>query len=183
MGRTVILIVSVIMMVTAEAFAQSSEPDLTVSELQKQLTEMRSQMVAMQNRLATVEAVTGNPETCSITQSNPLHSQTLPLQPIRSQPDETRNGEPTGFHLKGLTVTPGGFLESTVLLRSRNENGDLATSYSALPLNGSSNANLSEFRGTPRNSELSLLIQGTAASTQLRGYVETDFLGAAPTAN
>ena len=44
MGRIVILIVTVIMMVTAEAFAQSSERDLTVSELQKQLAEMRSQV-------------------------------------------------------------------------------------------------------------------------------------------
>ncbi|HYB76729.1 MAG TPA: hypothetical protein VEE85_00880, partial [Candidatus Bathyarchaeia archaeon] len=48
---------------------------------------------------------------------------------------------------------------------------------------GSSNAKLSEFRGTARNSELSLLVQGMAGSTNLKGYVETDFLGAAPTAN
>jgi hypothetical protein len=183
-GRTVILVVSVITLVTAEVFAQSCEPDLTVSELQKQLVEMRSQMAAMQNRIATLEAVTGNPEASPSTQSNPLHSQTPPLQPIRSQSDEAeRAGEPTPFNFKGLTVTPGGFLESTVLLRTRNENADLATSYSAIPLNGSSNAHLSEFRGTARHSALSLFIQGSAGSTKLRGYVEADFLGAAPTAN
>ena len=68
-------------------------------------------------------------------------------------------------------------------MRARNENADAATSYSAIPLDGSSNANLSELRGTARNSQLSLLIQGSAGNTKLRGYVETDFLGAAPTAN
>jgi type II secretory pathway pseudopilin PulG len=153
MRRTVIIVVSVIMTVTAEAFAQSAERDLTVSELQKQLAEMRSQISALQNRVAILEAVTGDPETSSSTQSNPLHSQTRPLQPIRSQPDDAKSaGEPTAFHFKGLTVTPGGFLDSTVLLRTRNENADLANSYSAIPLDGSSNANLSEFRGTARNS-------------------------------
>jgi hypothetical protein len=70
-----------------------------------------------------------------------------------------------------------------MLVRTRNENADIANTYSAIPLNGSSNANLTEFRGTARNSEFSLLIQGTAGSTKLTGYLETDFLDAAPTAN
>jgi hypothetical protein len=183
-GRTVVLVVSVMMLGRAEAFAQSSERDLTVSELQKQLAQMSAQIAALQSRIATLEAVTGNPETSSSTQSSPLHSQTPPLQPVPSQPDEAKSaGEPTAFNFRGLTVTPGGSLESTVLLRTRNENADLATSYSAIPLDGSSNANLSEFRGTARHSGLSLLLQGSAGSTQLRGYLEADFLGAAPTAN
>jgi hypothetical protein len=69
------------------------------------------------------------------------------------------------------------------LVRTRNENADVATSYSATPLDGSSNANLSELRGSARNSQLSLLIEGAAGNTKLRGYIETDFLGAAPTSN
>src|SRR5262249_58759679 len=67
--------------------------------------------------------------------------------------------------------------------RTRNENADIADNFSGIPLNGSSNAKLSEFRGTARNSELSLLLQATAGETKLAGYVEADFLGAAPTAN
>jgi hypothetical protein len=87
---------------------------------------MRSQMVILQHRLATLEAATGTGE-------------------VRSQPDETKSaGEPTAFRFKGLSLTPGGFLNSTALVRTRNENADVATSYSATPLDGSSNANLSE---------------------------------------
>jgi hypothetical protein len=70
-----------------------------------------------------------------------------------------------------------------MLVRTRNENADIANNYSAIPLNGSPNATLSEFRGTARNAEFSLLVQGTAGTTKLKGYFETDFLGAAPTAN
>jgi hypothetical protein len=156
---------SILIIVTAEGLAQPSEQDATIRELRNQLEEMRSQMVTMQNRIATLEAAKGIAE-------------------VRSQPDETKTAaEPTAFRFKGLTLTPGGFLNSTALVRARNENADLATSYSAIPLDGSSNANLSELRGTARTSQLSLLIQGSAGNTTLRGYVETDFLGAAPTAN
>jgi hypothetical protein len=145
---------------------------------------MRSQMVKLQNRIAELEAARGIEATSASTDPVLLQTQTAPAQALRSQPDEANSpDEPTSFHLKGLTFTPGGFLEGTMLVRTRNENADIANTYSAIPLNGSSNAKLSEFRGTARNSEFSLLVQGTAGSTKLKGYLETDFLGAAPTAN
>jgi hypothetical protein len=165
MRRTIILAISLLIIVTADGLAQSSDEDPTIRELQNQLEEMRSQIVTMQNRIATLEAAKGIPG-------------------VRSQPDETKTAaEPTAFRFKGLTLTPGGFLNSTALVRARNENADVATSYSAIPLDGSSNANLSELRGSARNSQLSLLLQGSAGDTTLRGYLETDFLGAAPTSN
>ncbi|HST12098.1 MAG TPA: hypothetical protein VLL05_17110, partial [Terriglobales bacterium] len=168
--------------------AQASNHDSTIGELQRQLDEMRSQTANMQNRIAElqaiVDAVEGRAETDSSTHPIPLQSKTSSVQALRSQPGETNSPEePTSFHFKGLTLTPGGFLEGTMLLRTRNENADIGNNYSATPLNGSSNAKLSEFRGSSRNSEFSLLMQGTAGSTKLNGYVETDFLGAAPTAN
>jgi hypothetical protein len=170
MRRTIILVSSFLIMASAEGLAQSAEQDSTIKALQSELAEMRSLIATMQNRIATLEAARGN--------------QTLPPQAVRSQPGETKGAEePTALHLKGVTLIPGGFLDSTVLVRSRNENADMATNYSASPLNGSSNANLSEFRGTARTSQLSLLIETASGHTQLRGYIETDFLGAAPTAN
>jgi hypothetical protein len=130
------------------------------------------------------ETATGIAATSSSTDPVLLQSETPPAQALQLQPDKAkRPEEATSFHFKGLTLTPGGFLEGTMLVRTRNENADIANNYSAIPLNGSSNAELSEFRGTARNSEFSLLVQGTAGSTKLKGYVETDFLGAAPTAN
>jgi hypothetical protein len=131
---------------------------------------MRSQIASMQKRIATLEAAKG--------------SSAPPPQAVSSEAGETKSAaEPAAFRFKGLTLTPGGFLNSTALVRTRNENADVATSYSATPLDGSSNANLSELRGSTRNSQLSLLIEGAAGDTKFRGYVETDFLGAAPTAN
>ena len=182
--RKIILVSILTIVVTAKGLAQSSAQEPTIGELQRQLDEMRSQMVKMQNRIAELEAAKGNAATNSGADPVLPHSQTPPPQALGSQPGETNSPEePTSFHYKGLTLTPGGFLEGTMLVRTRNENADIANNYSAIPLNGSSNAKLSEFRGTARNSEFSLLMQGTAGSTKLKGYVETDFLGAAPTAN
>jgi len=138
----------------------------------------------MQNRIAELEAARRITATSSGTDPVLLQSQTATAKDLRSQPGETKSPEePTSFHFKGLTLTPGAFLEGTMLVRTRNENADIANNYSAIPPNESSNAKLSEFRGTARNSEFSLLVQGTAGTTKLKGYVETDFLGAAPTAN
>src|SRR5215471_14626885 len=184
MRRRIILIGVLTWMISGQVEAQSSNQDPTVGELQRQLEEMRAQMAKMQNRIADLEAAKG------IAAANPSadillpQSQTLPEQSLRSHHDEARNSEGlTSFHYKGLTLTPGGFLEASLLVRSRNENADIANNFSAVPLNGSSNAKLSEFRGTGRNSQLSLLLEAAAGSTKLTGYVETDFLGAAPTAN
>ncbi len=90
---------------------------------------------------------------------------------------------PLAIHYKGITITPGGWLESTFLVRSRNENSDITSNFGAVPFSGVANANLSEFRGSARGSRAILVAQGNAGTTKLTGYLEVDFLGQAPTAN
>jgi hypothetical protein len=71
-----------------------------------------------------LEAVKGSAETNSNTHPILLQSQTSPAQAFRSQLDETKSPEePTSFQYKGLTLTPGGFLEGTMLVRTRNDFG------------------------------------------------------------
>jgi hypothetical protein len=47
--------------------------------------------------------------------------------------------EPTTIHYQGLAITPAGYLEATALVRTRNENSDIADAYNIIPFNGSSN--------------------------------------------
>ena len=184
MERRTVLTGILTLIITAEALAQSPSQESTVGELQRQLSEMRSQMGKMQNRIEELEAAKGMAATNPGTDPIPVENQTPPAQSLRSQPDETKSPEEqTPFHYKGLTLTPGGFLEGTMLVRTRNENADIANNFSAVPLDGSPNAKLSEFRGSARNSLQSLLLEGKVGSTKLRGYFESDFMGAAPTAN
>jgi uncharacterized coiled-coil protein SlyX len=116
MGRRVISVSILTLIATAAAMAQTSNRESTIVELQRQLDEMRSQMAKMQNRMAELqgelETVKGSAETNSNTHPILVQSQTSSAQAFRSQPDETKSPkEPTSFQYKGLTLTPGGFLE------------------------------------------------------------------------
>lgn len=84
-----------------------------------------------------------------------------------------------------IRLTLGGFIEAAVISRSRNETADIGSDFSTgMPFPISPNYHMSEFRGTARQSRLSLLAQGTVdPDTELAAFFEGDFNGAAPTAN
>lgn len=90
---------------------------------------------------------------------------------------------PQALRFKGITLTPGGFVATDVLVRTRNENADAGSSFSSLPFGGVANSHLSEFRASARSTRMTLLAEGMAGTTKLTGYYEIDFLGQAPTAN
>ncbi|MCU1308461.1 MAG: hypothetical protein JWN45_3156, partial [Acidobacteriaceae bacterium] len=90
---------------------------------------------------------------------------------------------PLAIHFKGITLTPGGFIEAAGIYRTHNENGDVTSTFGGIPFSGSANSHLSEFRGTARQSRFTLLAEGKINSWKASGYYEADFLGAAPTAN
>lgn len=105
-------------------------------------------------------------------------------------------GEPTGateeliagrgfqtFQYKGISFAPGGFLDGTAIVRSANENADIQSTFGNIPLQGSANSHLREFRGTARGSRLNLLSEGHYRSTAISGYVELDFLGSSTSGN
>ncbi|HEX2711763.1 MAG TPA: hypothetical protein VHM88_06005, partial [Candidatus Acidoferrales bacterium] len=83
----------------------------------------------------------------------------------------------------GITITPGGYLAANTVYRLNNENSDVLDTYGNVPLSGTANARLSEFRFTARHSRLSVLFEGKIHDWKTSGYYEMDFEGAAPTAN
>lgn len=98
----------------------------------------------------------------------------------------TPGATPMGtFRIGGVTVTLGGFAELDGIFRTRNEVADISSNFNTgIPLPNSPLYHENEFRGSSHQSRLSLLMQGDVDSRQkLAAYVETDFQGAAPTAN
>jgi hypothetical protein len=122
-----VILGSILMFLTAGgSVAQTANQDPTITDLQRQIQEIRSQMVKMQNRIAELETTRGIASTSSGPDPALLPSETLPTQALQSQPGETKSSEEqTSFHYKGITLTPGGFLEGTMLLRTRDENADI----------------------------------------------------------
>jgi hypothetical protein len=90
---------------------------------------------------------------------------------------------PLAIHYKGLTVTPGGWLESTFIVRGRNENADVTSNFASSPFDGVANSNLSEFRATARGTRPIVVATSMVGSTKMTGYWEMDVLGQAPTGN
>lgn len=89
------------------------------------------------------------------------------------------------FRVGGVTVTLGGFLAAESVWRQRNEVADIGSNYNtAIPYPISPLYHENEFRGSARQSRISLLVQGDPSpSIHLAGYFETDFLGTSPSAN
>lgn len=90
---------------------------------------------------------------------------------------------PLAIHYKGITLTPGGFLAAETVWRQRAIAADINTQFNGIPYPGASQAHMSEFYGSGRQSRISLLAQGNTDSMNMTGYLEADFLGAAVTSN
>ncbi len=96
----------------------------------------------------------------------------------------TKLEHPDKIAFKGITITPGGFIEAAGIYRSRFQGDDIASSF-AIPFPGQSHpSHTAEGRFSARQSRVSLLAEGKPNDkTKLAGYVEVDFQGAAQTSN
>jgi hypothetical protein len=93
------------------------------------------------------------------------------------------SGPPTAIHVKGITITPGGFLAAESVYRSRALASDVNTPFNSITMPGASQSHISEFFGSGRQSRIAMLAEGRVKSVKLAGYVEADFLSAAVTSN
>jgi hypothetical protein len=139
------------------AFAQTS-PDLsaTIQGLQQQIGDLQSQL----NNLK-------------------LAKDTQPTQAAASA-----SGIDSVLQNHGIKLTVGGFVEAASIFRTRNETADIGSSWSGIPLPNTSAYHTNEFRGSARQSRLSLLAEGDVdPNTTLTAYFESDFLGVGTTSN
>jgi hypothetical protein len=90
---------------------------------------------------------------------------------------------PLALHYKGVTITPVGFLAAETVWRQHALGSDINTPFNSIPFDGASQANISEFFGSGRQSRVGMLVEGKLKSATLRGYVEADFLSAGVTSN
>jgi len=108
--------------------------------------------------------------------------QTAGQQNASTTPGPTVNGS---IRLGGVTVTLGGFVEVAGIFRTRNEVADISSNFNTgIPFPNSALNHENEFRGSARQSRVSLLVEGNISPAQkLAAYFETDFQGGSPTAN
>lgn len=90
---------------------------------------------------------------------------------------------PDALRLKGISLTPGGFMAGETVWRQRGIGGDINTQFNGIPFSGQTAGRLSEFNASARQSRVSFLATGKMPSSTLRGYLEGDFLSAGTTSN
>ena len=130
---------------------------------------------------------TANQQQASVTavQSDVSDLKTNMLNTAMTLQDVQKNASdpPTAIHVKGITITPGGFLDASFVRRSRALGADVNTPFNTLTMPGASQSGISEFFASGRASRITLLAEGRTSMAKLTGYYEGDFLSAGVTSN
>jgi hypothetical protein len=85
------------------------------------------------------------------------------------------------IHFKGITITPGGFVEAAFIRRSRALAADITTPLNSLTMPGASQSSMSEFFGSARQSRPTVYVDGRLKNVEFSSYISGDFLSAGST--
>lgn len=145
--------------------------DALMNEVAELKREMRVQKRETQHVLRHVQA----------TESGPMFAGPVTKGPGPYVPPQPWDKK---FHLFGITLTPGGFIEAGGVFRTRGDGTGIDTNWNGIPTLNMPGAHVNEFRFDARQSRFSLLAQGNINPAVLvSGFADFDFLGAAGTAN
>jgi hypothetical protein len=156
------------LLATSNAYADDTASE--IKALRAQLRELEKRVAAQDTKVKQVRAE-------------------VAAAPVAYRGGPVYKGDPRApgigpWQFGGVTVTPGGFIALEGAYRSRATGSDFITPFQNLPFNNNVAGNAGEFRLTPRQSRMSMLVQGKVNPvTSLSGYGEFDFGGAAQTAN
>ena len=88
---------------------------------------------------------------------------------------------PLSFKIGVADFTPFGFIDFTGVYRNRATGSAIGSSFNGVPYSNGSTGQLSETKFSAQNSRLGLRVDSNVNDTKVLGYLETDFLGNAPT--
>ena len=97
-------------------------------------------------------------------------------------PSDSASG-PTNLRYKGVSITPIGFFAAEAFYRQRTLQADIPSNFNGIPFTHTAQGQLSEFRGSARQSRLGVLGEGRLGQVTANGYFEGDFLSAGASSN
>ena len=152
--------------------ALKSRVDMTTSDQQQTAAQVQSTQSKIDSVQAKVDATDTKVAAIPVAVTTAVDKAT----------DKARHADK--FYFKGLSITPGGFLELAGIYRQHNQANDISSSFNSIPFANNRAGYTNEGRLTARQSRLSFLAQGDVTKTiHLAMYGEFDFQGAAQTAN
>ncbi|HXX00132.1 MAG TPA: hypothetical protein VEJ00_02885 [Candidatus Acidoferrales bacterium] len=175
----------------AKAEPSSSELESELQELRdllesqsRQIQEQQQKMQLLEEQLtaatAAKEAVTADPaDPESIGPKVALATKAVNAGAADDKKPET----PNTINIKGISLTPIGFMAAETVWRQKALAADVNTPLNSVPFNGSSNGHMSEFQASGRQSRFGMLVEGKLDKVKIGGYYEADFLSAGTTSN
>ena len=179
--------------------ADAPSLELQVEQLRQALEAQQQQIQAQQEKLnALMEELRATRAGNAQPGSNALNGSgvtaavnTTSGAPNGSATDATSSGAqgakpeeaPQAIHIKGITLTPGGFFAAESVWRQRAVSADINTPFTSIPFSGAGMSRVSEFNLSGRPSRISMLAEGKIEHAKFTGYYETDFQSAAVTSN
>jgi hypothetical protein len=158
--------------------AMQQEHDRQIQALQEEVQRMKQEMATQS------DALRHSQDQVNASQEEARQARAAAAQAQEQTKSAATLSEDGSLQLGAFRLKPGGFTEGAFIYRTRNEVADIPTQFNNIPFKNSPLAHEQEFRGTARQSRLSLL--GTAdvdPTTHLAFYFESDFLSAAVTSN
>jgi hypothetical protein len=162
----------------------------------EQLRLQQQKMAALEEQLRAAHATpaTAIPASGAVAASNAatapvedsisgLHAELAALKEKVAAQEKKAAEAPTAIHIKGITLTPGGFFAAESVWRQRAASADVNTPFTGIPFPGNSLSRVSEFNASGRSSRITLLAEGKIEHAKFTGYYEADFLGAGVTSN
>jgi hypothetical protein len=104
------------------------------------------------------------------------------LAPIAGGSAQSDNvASPLTFHIGEAAITPVGFMDFTTVFRTTDVGSGIGTNFGGIPFNNATLGKLTELRESAQNSRIGLRVDVNVHGAQVLGYMESDFLGSAPT--
>jgi hypothetical protein len=100
--------------------------------------------------------------------------------PEPSKKDEPAVQEPLSIRIGSATITPVGFADITLFVRSTNVGSSIGTNFGSIPFSNTPAGRLSETRLSAQRTQLGLRADADVGGAHVVGYFDTDFFGAAP---
>jgi hypothetical protein len=156
-----------------------------IQQQDEQLREQQEQMRTLQDQLVSAHGSGDNESSTAV--AAPVNAPIGPSTGIVSNSgsgpslDQESGTTPTSINIKGISLTPMGFMAAETVWRQKALASDVNTPFNSVPFDGSSNAHMSEFQASGRQSRIAMLVEGKLANVKIGGYYETDFLSAGTT--
>src|SRR5215831_14682584 len=155
-----------------------------LAEQQKQLELLREQLSAA--RKTDAVAPVADPSAVHVAAGEmaaAVRPASSPSPTEASQEKPKTEEAPTSIHIKGITLTPGGYFAAETVFRNRAASADINTPFTGIPFNGNGLSKQTEFNASGRQSRIAMLAEGKLDHAKLSGYYEMDFLSAGVTSN